>query len=1484
MRPGPGLVVMALAFISGARRGSTSTSSKSSSSTITSSNPSHSPFLTSKESEHESLTSSILFPGYLGGGGVLTTDTNSFSSYSRQETDAKNYRVNYYNYIYNTYSYLPPFVPPRHKTTHKHQHLRLETLSDLKSSSRATRQTRIIRSLNSIERNRIEERDGEISFGENVSKPEDILGSDIASGYEIKDGTISVEDKTGEGSTSLGTSVSADSEGLPVQFPSNSADTSKSFDDDDILALVAEDDLLSEESFDRLTKITNDKVGYLIVDDYDASTEDSTKSISESSKVSLNENHRQQKTHEQNYTVNKKSSGDDNGSGENSQFQNIQEHSNNKNKANVAKKVKKSKKGVNLSENKQNNHASVEEVADISYVTAFSQNGLSHTVSSENSESGVRNNKWSIFESESPLTRLNPWISACDLAQPGTAPDLQGQCSAGTLPMAWVDEGPGPPSCPISCEKLRRGIVNNFHTKFNNNNIMVIKNNDIHFKKPIENYYDTENLSQVRRDLSQWSVNNSNEIYDSKQEIRLSGTKITDDSIKLIKKSVSASKIQAPHTANTAIAHTLTSDNRQHHAVSNMVKMNTNKAEVSRSYEYADFINFGAKYESNADHLYSHKQNKQYNGYREQAQPTQQQKHQKQQQQKEQQCLDYLGDTEETSPAHLCTFKSPSELATNLRSLRLRHCCERNVFSALHTVALNATLSGGVECVRILMDLMDLDLLATRITCELAEILFRFDCRQVYSLIHQCDDCKEAYRRWVCSTLIPYFAEESDILESQGNNRGNSKLKNIINSENTIDKDEVLVDISTKNQIRRSFLNSADSVEHAPQRTKRQLNRNLTSSNYSPTESDVPNNNYKGASPKQSKRNMDGKCNQQEGKEWRQGQHTYTKQSNIFISTAINAESGTEDPVISKIIKRSKRSVQFRKRKRIRPCLSVCQTVEQKCPYLLPADRAPALPTQYAGEPTFLCLDQSIPETGEQLRKSSYGPAGCCYGYCNDISDGVCAYCSEFVKGAADASILVGNLTRRLHNITLMATSQYRLDARLEASLRNSSQNKLATSISIALSNSSVTAIAGQIDRLTSYALYDGIYFYDENTDDMPVVALSDDCPPVPSITSRCSIPYYASSAVAIRTQKNTMPNDVIGHHMLLLLSAMLCLLTSQTAARQFKTQIHPNQKHLRKYLQHCTKFGDIDNSALSSCVSHKEKYTVIHGVNISGHLMLHSKQYMQHSSSDTDIKHGFSKSKEIRFSFKDPSMPTIFPKSPICTNLIKGIHDSDSSQHCVESCERRIHFCMEKNFVISRSRCRIRNKNNRRWGNRKWKRNQNRIKDLLQYRKIPISAYIMTDKYRKGKPRKEKRIRSTKYNDSVKNAYVQLNIENNNKITFRLNSKLYFNSNTKIYRRKESTIIRNFNIATITDNNKNHINRIMQTITSNENKFNCNYIYYNCSYKKTIIGRIQFTNMDKRFQFIYYYNFNINDWWRRWCWCIWDSTGTSKRVPSVIL
>lgn len=56
---------------------------------------------------------------------------------------------------------------------------------------------------------------------------------------------------------------------------------------------------------------------------------------------------------------------------------------------------------------------------------------------------------------------------------------------------------------------------------------------------------------------------------------------------------------------------------------------------------------------------------------------------------------------------------------------------------------------------------------------------------------------------------------------------------------------------------------------------------------------------------------------------------------------------------------------------RLRPCRSFCQSVEQRCPYLLPGDRAPAYPTQYAGEPTFLCRGKRKEKPNKVNRKKA---------------------------------------------------------------------------------------------------------------------------------------------------------------------------------------------------------------------------------------------------------------------------------------------------------------------------------------------------------------------------------------------------------------------------------------------------------------------------------------------------------------------------------
>lgn len=110
-----------------------------------------------------------------------------------------------------------------------------------------------------------------------------------------------------------------------------------------------------------------------------------------------------------------------------------------------------------------------------------------------------------------------------------------------------------------------------------------------------------------------------------------------------------------------------------------------------------------------------------------------------------QQCLEYLNDNKESSPEQICR-KQPRDILNALHVLRLRSCCEKSISSSLHNEAMLSVLDGGEECVKILKQLIDTDGIASRITCGLNEILFRYDCRQIYSIKHGCNDCKVNFR------------------------------------------------------------------------------------------------------------------------------------------------------------------------------------------------------------------------------------------------------------------------------------------------------------------------------------------------------------------------------------------------------------------------------------------------------------------------------------------------------------------------------------------------------------------------------------------------------------------------------------------------------------------------------------------------------------------------------------------------------------------
>lgn len=151
-----------------------------------------------------------------------------------------------------------------------------------------------------------------------------------------------------------------------------------------------------------------------------------------------------------------------------------------------------------------------------------------------------------------------------------------------------------------------------------------------------------------------------------------------------------------------------------------------------------------------------------------------------------------------------------------------------------------------------------------------------------------CKLFQESYRRWVCSTFIPYFATQSElkVVPKEGEDAAETAT--------TISADEA-----------QSMTGKAINIDSKAQKVFMKKESNAI-------------------------------------KRWVRSYVTMRR--SLIAQNCFHFRS------------RRKADRTKQKRIRIRPCLSVCQTVEQICPYMLPADRAPAYPTQYAGEPTFLCL------------------------------------------------------------------------------------------------------------------------------------------------------------------------------------------------------------------------------------------------------------------------------------------------------------------------------------------------------------------------------------------------------------------------------------------------------------------------------------------------------------------------------------------------
>lgn len=119
------------------------------------------------------------------------------------------------------------------------------------------------------------------------------------------------------------------------------------------------------------------------------------------------------------------------------------------------------------------------------------------------------------------------------------------------------------------------------------------------------------------------------------------------------------------------------------------------------------------------------------------------------------QCSFYLDESHKQlgSPADICDDNFGHKTHGSLRQkrfwfikgLRLRHCCEHVVVNALAADKggpLEDVLNGGQECRTALTNLLFVDDMASRLYCEFEEIMRRFDCRQTYSVVHTCNDCR----------------------------------------------------------------------------------------------------------------------------------------------------------------------------------------------------------------------------------------------------------------------------------------------------------------------------------------------------------------------------------------------------------------------------------------------------------------------------------------------------------------------------------------------------------------------------------------------------------------------------------------------------------------------------------------------------------------------------------------------------------------------
>lgn len=151
-------------------------------------------------------------------------------------------------------------------------------------------------------------------------------------------------------------------------------------------------------------------------------------------------------------------------------------------------------------------------------------------------------------------------------------------------------------------------------------------------------------------------------------------------------------------------------------------------------------------------------------------------------------------------------------------------------------------------------------------------------------------------------------------------------------------------------------------------------------------------------------------------------------------------------------------------------------------------------------------IDPNIPETGDQLAKSNNGPDNCCYEYCDPFSvyKGTCSRCDTFEVDPTDSPAIASERQKQLQQQHQQQQQQKQLEQQQQQSV-----STLLPSLSSSPSQTEQQNEQRQIDDSKALQLQ-----Y-ESSSVTKLEIPPQTCQLVPGLsltTSRCEIPYYASS------------------------------------------------------------------------------------------------------------------------------------------------------------------------------------------------------------------------------------------------------------------------------------------------------------------------------------------------------------------------------------